>query len=208
LARVSRMQRVDREMLKAYFIAWQCRVRQQSVREFGGQPAPAMRPRASTRSGTLIMPLITVLLVPEDPLASTAFFKFQVQKTNEMKEAREAALQHLGADYFQLPELFSDEMTAVFAAGSPNAASLLGAKDVLLDFEQYAQSFRVACAVRGLRATEPARESSLWQARLFNPNVPRDAKVLGFKPDWMRTTAHPMPQSVLSRRGRALSVGY
>ena len=99
-----------------------------------------------------------LLLVPEEPSASTAFFKFQVQKTNEVEEARAAALDYLAAEYFQLPELFSDEMTAVFAAGSPSAASLLRAKDVLLDFEQYSQRFSIACTVRSLRPAEPARE--------------------------------------------------
>jgi len=169
---------------------------------------PAMRPRVSTKSGRVIVPAMTALLVPEEPSASTAFFKFQMQKTNEMEEARAAALNYLAADYFQLPELFSDEMTAVFAGGSPSVASLLRAKDLLLDFEQYSQRFHIACTVRNLRPAEPARESSLWHARLFNPNVPQDAKVLGFKPDWKRATADPMPQSALSRRGKALNVGY
>lgn len=202
------MRQVGSRILKAYFLGWQCRIRQQSVREFGGQPAPAMRPRVSTKIGTVIIPAMIVLLVPEEPSASTAFFKFQVQKTNEMEEARAAALKYLGADYFQLPELFSDEMMAVFAAGSPSVARLLRVREVLLNFEQYSQSFHIACTVRSLRPMEPARESSLWQARLFNPNVPQDAKVLGFKPDWKRATADPMPQSALSRRGKALNVGY
>jgi hypothetical protein len=202
------MRQVGNRILKTHFLGWQCRIRQQSVREFDGQPMPAMQPRVSTKIGTVIMPAMAVLLVPQEPSVSTAFFKFQVQKTNEMEEARAAALNYLAADYFQLPELFSDEMTAVFSAGSPSVASLLRARDVLLDFEQYSQSFRIACTVRALRPAEPARESSLWQARLFNPNVPQEAKVLGFKPDWKRATADPMPQSALSRRGKALGVGY
>jgi hypothetical protein len=194
------MRQIGSRILKAYFLGWQCRIRQQSVREFDGHPAPAMRPRVSTKIGTVILPAMTVLLVPEEPSASTAFFKFQVQKTNEMEEARAAALLYLGAEYFQVPELFSDEMTAVFAAGSPGVASLLRAREVLLDFEQYSQSFHIACTVRSLRAMEPARDSSLWQARVFNRNVPQDAKVLGFKPDWKRATGNPMPRSGLSRR--------
>lgn len=139
------------------------------------------------------MPAMAVLLVPQEPSASTAFFKFQVQKTNEPEEVREGALSYLGADYFQLPELFSDEMTAVFAAGSPAAASLLKAKAVLLEFEQYSQSFRMLCKASRLRSEEPARESSFWQARPFNPNLPKDVQVLSFKPDWKSATADPMP---------------
>jgi len=202
------MRHVGGRILKAHFLGWQCRIRQQSVRQFGGQPTPAMRPQVSAKSGRVIVSAMTVLLVPEEPAASTAFFKFQVQKTKEVEEARAAAINYLAADYFQLPELFSDEMTAVFAAGSPSVASLLRAKDMLLDFEQYSQRFHVACTVRSLRPAEPARESSLWQARLFNPNVPQDAKVLGFKPDWKRATADPIPQSALARGSKALNVGY
>ena len=139
------------------------------------------------------MPSMAVLVVPEEPTASTAFFKFQVQKTNDVEEAREAALRHLAADFFQIPELFSDEMTAVFGAGSPTAAGLLKAKVALLEFQQYSQSFRMLCKVRRLRAQEPARELSFWQARLFNPNLPKNAEVLSFKPDWKSATADPMP---------------
>ena len=141
------------------------------------------------------MPSVVLLLVLQEPAASTAFFKFQVQKTNEPEETRDAALKYLGADYFQSPELFSDEMTAVFAANSPAAASLLRAKEIRLDFAQYAQSFGVLCTVRGVDKKEPAREASLWQARLFNPNVPEDATVLAFRPNWKKATAEPMPQS-------------
>ena len=106
---------------------------------------------------------------------------------------RGAALRYLGADYFQLPELFSDEMTAVFGAGSPTVASLIKAKVTLLEFEQYSQSFRMLCRARRLRAEEPARESAFWQARLFNPNLPKNAEVLSFKPDWKSATANPNP---------------
>ena len=37
-----------------------------------------------------------------------------------------------------------------------------------------------------LAAKSPVRESSLWQTRLFNPNVPNDAEVLGFTPEWKK----------------------
>ncbi len=154
---------------------------------------PATQPRVSASSGRLIMPAMAVLLVPEEPSASTGFFKFQVQKTNDAEEAREAALQYLGADYFQLPELFSDEMTAVFAAGSLSAASLIKAKVALLEFEQYSQRFRMLCQTHRLGADDPARKSSFWQARIFNPNLPKNVNVLGFKPDWTSATADPMP---------------
>jgi hypothetical protein len=164
---------------------------------------PAMRPQVSTKGGDVIVPAVFLLLVPQEPVASTACFKFQVQKTNEPEEWREAGLKYLAGDYFQRPELFSDEMTAVFAADSRVAASLLRAKEVGLHFAQYSQSFHILCSVRSLRKNEPARESSLWQARLFNSDVPADANVLTFRPNWNKATAHPMPQTPsTARNGR------
>ena len=73
---------------------------------------PAMRPRVSTEGGKVILPEMAILLVPEEPMASTAFFTFQVQKSNEQEEVREAARRSRGSDYFQIPGWFWDEMTS------------------------------------------------------------------------------------------------
>lgn len=187
------MHRISNSCLKSRFLGWQCRIRQISARDYAGQPMPAMRPRVSLRSGSLMLPAMTVLLIPEVPDPSTTFFRFQVQKTNEPQRARESGLKYLAADFYQEPELFSDEMTAVFGAGSETAAALIKAREVLLDFEQYSQSFRMFAAVRRLAQRAAARQSSLCQARLFNPNIANDAVVLGFRPDWKNAAAHPMP---------------
>lgn len=185
------MQKITDDRLRAQFLAWQCRIRQMSARDYDGQPMPAMRPRVSTRKGEVLVPAMAVLLIPEDPAHSTAFFRFQVQKTNEHQKARDSGIKYLAADFYQLPELFADEMTAVFGPGSPTAQTLLRAKEVLLDFEQYTQSYRMFCKVRRLPARSAARDSSLWQTRLFNPNVPNDAEVLGFAPEWKSAAASP-----------------
>ena len=187
------MRAISDRKLRDHFLGWQCRVRQMSARDYGGQPMPAMRPRVSSRKGEMMLSAMTVLLVPEEPSVSTAFFRFQAQKTNEAQRARDAGINYLAGDFYQLPELFSDELTAVFGAGSETAAMLVKAKEVLLDFEQFSQSFRMFCAVRRLPARSPARQASLWQSRLFNPNLPNDAVVLGLKPDWKNAAAEPMP---------------
>ena len=187
------MRQITNDMIRGRFIGWQCRIRQLAAREFGGQPMPAMRPSVSARNGEVLLPAMVVLLVPQDPDPSTAFFRFQVQKTNEEQKARESGTRYMAADFYQLPELFSDEMTAVFGEGSAVAAAVLKAKEVVLDFEQYSQSYRMFCKVRRLGARNKARESSLWQSRLFNPNVPNDAEVLGFTPEWKSAVATPLP---------------
>ena len=187
------MRQISNDRLRQAFFGWQCRIRQIAARDYGGQPMPAMRPRVSTRKGETILPAMAILLVPEDPEPSTAFFRFQMQKTNEEQKARESGTKYLAADFYQLPELFSGEMTAVFGAASLSVQALLKAKEVVLDFEQYAQSYRMFCKVRRLAVKDEARQSSLWQTRLFNPNVPNDAVVLGFTPEWKSAVAVPLP---------------
>lgn len=170
--------------LQQEFIGWQCRIRQMAVRNYDGMPMPAMRPRVSSRKGEVLSAATTMLLVPEEVGPSLAFLRFQLQKTPDHKQARAAVVGYFAGEFYQLPELFSDEMTAVFAPGSDVAAGLLKRKEVLLDFEQYSQSYRMFAKVRRLTATEEARDFSLWHARAFNPNIPGDCVVLGFRPDW------------------------
>jgi hypothetical protein len=82
-------------------------------------------------------------------------------------------------------------MTAVFGPGSVTAARLLKHKEVLLDFDQYAQSYRMFCKVRKFGPKDGGLDFSLWHARVFNPNVPNDSLVLGFKPDWKSAVGAP-----------------
>jgi hypothetical protein len=187
------MKRISNSALKMSFLGWQCRIRQMAMRDHGGAPMPAMRPSVSSRKGKMLVPEMTILLVPLMPQESTAFFRFQVQKTNDERQAFEAGIKYLGGDYYQQPELFSDEMTAIFAPGSYIAADLVKAKTVLLDFAQYGQNYRMFCAVRRLPQRSSAREASLWHNRLFNPVLPNDAEVLSFKPDWKNAVADPWP---------------
>lgn len=178
------MPQSDHAALRHEFIAWQCRIRQISVRNHAGQPMAAMRPRVSSRKGELLSPALMLLLVPEAAGPSLSFLRFQLQRTAEHQAARDAVIRYLAGEFYQIPELFSDRMTAVFGAGSELAAVILQRKEVLLDFEQYSQIYRMLCKVRALAPGDEAREFSLWQARAFNPNIPGDATVLGFRPDW------------------------
>jgi hypothetical protein len=134
---------------------------------------------------------LIVLLLPLEPEESTAFFKYQVQKTNEPQKAREAGIGYLGAEFYQLPELFSDAMAAIFQPGSSLAAEMIKAKEVVLDFEQFNQSFRMFCAVRRLAKRDGAREAALWQARIFRRDLANDCDVLSFTPDWTSANADP-----------------
>jgi len=183
---------ISNEEIKDRFIGWQLRIRQIAMREHGGRPLAAMRPRVSTRKGEVVMAAMTVLMVPAAPDEATAFFRFQVMKTNEPQKVYDSVMKYLQADYFSAGTAFSDRLTALFPAGSPTAAALVEKKQVLLDFSQWSQSWRLPCRVKLLKADDEARQHTLWHNRVFNPQIGNDAVVLGLTPDWKRAQADPM----------------
>jgi len=166
------------------FLAWQCLIRQTAMREQGGRPSPGMRPRVRDTSGRELAPALTVLLVPEEPGESTAFFRFQVMKTQDPRDVYERVLDYLQADYFQQPLNFSDRLTAVLPESSPLAERLLADGSCTLEFDQFRQAYHLLCEVTLLKEGDERREASLWHNRAFNPALPDQALVLEFTPDW------------------------
>ena len=192
-----------RASLKDEFLGWQCRLRQIAMRQDGGRPSPGMRPRLLNRDGSEIASALTVLLIPQDPTESTAFFRFQVTRSADPRELYERALTFLQSDYFQQPELFSDKVVAVLPAGSPLAAALTEQGRCVLEFAQFSQAYRLPCAVFELEPGEAAREAAIWHNRLFNPALPDTVHVLAFKPDWVSaeaiTLSHGRPTTTPER---------
>lgn len=161
------------------------------MRQDSGRPSPGMQPRVRTMTGRELSSGLTVLIVPNEPAESTAFFRFQVQKSRDPREIYEKGLAFLQADHFQLPKEFSDTLTSVLPAGSSLAAALIAEGTCLLEFDQFRQFFRLPCAVFRLDNTDPAYEATIWHNRLFNPALPDDVEVLAFRPDWTSTEAKP-----------------
>lgn len=170
--------------LRDQFLFWQCRLRQIAVRSDGGRPSTGMAPKVFLSDGREVSVGMTVLLIPDEPVDSTTFFRFQVQRSNDPREIYEKGLQYLQATYFHEATGFSDQMTALFNAESSLAATLVEAGKCLLEFSQYGQEFRMLCAVERLRFDEERFQATLWHNRLFNPGLPDGVKVLTFTPDW------------------------
>ena len=59
----------------------------------------------------------------------------------------------------------------------------------MLEFAQFSQSYRLPCAAFEAEPGEAIREATLWHNRLFNPSLPDDVLVLGFRPDWKSAEA-------------------
>jgi hypothetical protein len=177
--------------LRDHFLGWQCRVRQLCVREAGGRPTEGMRPLVRLAPGGESLGRITALIVRKDPAESTARFNHIVRKTQDPAERYDDALKTLSAAYYQRPREFSDELTALFGAGSEIAQRLLATSACVLEFAQYQQTYHLPCAPRELAREDPAFQATLWHNAMFNPSIPGDARVLGLRPDWARAEADP-----------------
>lgn len=179
------------EALRRHFLGWQCRIRQHAVRKGGGQPSAGMRPSVSLADGDAKLAGIVVLIYETDPHDTTAKFRHMVRKTHDPKERLDGVIHELSAAYFQHPEDFSDQMTALFGPDSDIAARLAEAGRCVLEFDQFSQRYRIPCDVRPLAEREPGWQATFWHNSLFNPNIPGDAQILAFTPDWSEAEADP-----------------
>jgi hypothetical protein len=170
--------------LRDEFVGWQCRIRQLAARQAGGRPSAGMRPRATSPEGAELARGIVVLIVEAEPEASTTLFRYQYLKTQDPNERYDKMLEILQASYFQQPAGFSDVMTALFGAPSAVALRLLAHGRCVLEFEEYAQGYRIPCAVAPLAADHPFYQATYWHNRMFNPNLPGEVGILSFTPDW------------------------
>jgi hypothetical protein len=183
------------DAIRDHFLGWQCRIRQIAMRQDGGRPSPGMRPRVLTADGSEVAAAMTVLLIPKESAESTAFFRFQVQRSHDPRDVYERGLAFLQADFYQQPTLFSDQLTAVLAADAAVAERLLEEAGCTLEFDQFSQRFRLPCAVEQLAPGDPAWEASIWHNRVFNPSLSDSALILGFNPNWDLASADPLPQN-------------
>lgn len=179
------------EALRLHFLGWQCRIRQLSVRQAGGRPTAAMMPRALLGDeGRDLGPLV-VLITKAAPAEVTAQFRHMARRTHDPAERYEAAIKFLSAAYYQRPQEFSDELTALFGPDSETAEALLSDGSCRLLFSQYQQSYDLPCRVRMLSETDPAFQATYWHNALFNPKLPGEVRILGLQPDWAKAEAEP-----------------
>lgn len=177
--------------VREHFLGWQCRVRQHAVRHAGGRPSPGMRPHVIIGRQKELLGPITMLIIKREPEETTAQFRHMAQRTHDPGDRYDSALRTLAAAYYQRPEEFSDEMTALFGPGFSIASRLLKARHGTLDFEQYNQRYQIPCTVSDLPEKHPAYQATYWHNSLFNPAIPSDIQILAFRPDWRRATADP-----------------
>lgn len=179
--------------LREFFMRWQCRVRQMIMREEAGRPGPAIMPEVTLPGAEAPLGSIITLICKSPQFSLTPELKHMALKTNDPALRREAALRYFAETYYQKAGEFSDILTATFPPRSPGAAELREAKRVTLTFEAFSQRFDLDCRVWLLGENNPLWQATFAHNRLFNPDLPGDTVILGFEPDWARSSADPGP---------------
>lgn len=166
------------------FLGWQCRIRQLSVRQSGGRPTSGMQPRVYLPPEQRSLGEIVVLIRKTASREVTSQLQHMVRKTRDPAQRHASALGFLAAAYYQRPDEFSDELTALFGPRCALVERLLAARQCTLDFEQYEQRYRLRCRVAALTESDEAFQFTYWHNSLFNPAIPGGVRVLAFRPDW------------------------
>ena len=177
--------------MKDKFIKWQCHTRQMMMRDNQGRPYAAIMPEVYLAGQDASVGALITILNKLPSYSQTPEMLHMARKTNDPAQARSQAIQFFSATYYQKFRQFSDVLSATFPPGSGGAAQLMEAGSCRLGFEAYAQRFDLDCTVTPL-----AQQSALYQAtmahnRLFNSGLSSETIVLGFEPDWEKSTATP-----------------
>jgi len=179
--------------LRTAFLRWQCRVRQIIMREHRGRPAEGIVPAVTLAGETEPLGHIITVMVKAPHASKTPEMRHMVQRTHDPAARREAALKLFSEFYYQKPDEFSDTLTATFPPDSAGAARIRAAERCRLTFQAFNQRFDLDCRVWRLAEQNPLWQATYWHNLLFNPALPADTVVLGFEPDWTRSTAEPWP---------------
>ena len=172
------------ETIREQFLAWQCRIRQISVRKHHGMPQPGMMPAFSRDDGSVVTDSLTVLILHNDPEPSTSEFRHIVKRTHDPQKRADDAIKLLSAVHYQYSNQFSDRLTALFSEGSGIAALLLKDGAGRLEFSQFGQTFTIPCTVSRLEKEDPAWQATFWHNHMFNPRISDSSIILAFSPDW------------------------
>ncbi|NQV47286.1 MAG: hypothetical protein HQ504_05830 [Rhodospirillaceae bacterium] len=171
--------------MREQFIAWQCRIRQMSIRDHEGEPLEGMKARIEDTGGRLIGEAVTVVIVHKDPAEATDAFRHIVKKTHDPKSRRDDALKLLSSTHYQYPDEFSDCFTALFSEGSGIAKALSKDGRCRLSFSQFGQSFTFLSGVSRLNKDDAAWAATFWHNHMFNPGLSETVSILQFSPDWL-----------------------
>ncbi|HKJ88602.1 MAG TPA: hypothetical protein VKA48_08855, partial [Gammaproteobacteria bacterium] len=152
----------DIRAMEQEFLKWQCRIRQRSVREYGGRPDEGVQPWLILADQEEPVARIVTVLVKKDPRDDNAQLRFINQKTMDPQERYKKGLQHLQEWFYQHPEEFSDRITALFGPESEVAKRLEDEGQCTLHFADRHRTYRLPCKATALGEDSPAYQATYW----------------------------------------------
>ena len=150
-----------------------------------------MCPTVFLESGEQVASALTLVLVPAQPQESIQQLRFMSKKTYDPQERYKKAMQLLSSTFYQHIEDFSGLLTGLFSNDSKIAKILQKEKRCVLKFDYQQQSFSIFCSVREFSKDKEDYEFTYWHNLLFNPYLSPEVKVIGFEPDWSKSSANP-----------------
>lgn len=165
------------------FIGWQCRLRQIAMREAKGQPSSGMCPKCFSTDGRYLGQIV-VLLVRKKPVHDVSQLKHIFLTTQDPFIRYQNALRHLSAGYYQSPQEFSHEITALFDTSMMLPTTLISSGGCILEFSQYSATYRLRASIRRLETSELFYQFTYWHNSCFNQKMPETIQVLSFSLDW------------------------
>lgn len=164
------------------FIAWQCRLRKQCVRELGGKPTLGMGAGVYSISGGDEQSRMSFLIVRKDSAPRTDEFRHVVRKTPDSSEWVKNGLRILSELHYHEIDQFVNQLTALFSLDSALADALLKAGRCHLKFAEKSVDYGFDFDVELLAEEDEHFQATYWHNRLFNPTLPGQVRVLGFTP--------------------------
>jgi len=189
---IIRLESANQE-LKQYFMLWQCRLRQMMMREREGKPDEAIMPQLLLGDSDEALGHIITLICKRPEYSKVPELKQMVRGTFDPAIRRKKALTLFSETYYQKAAEFSDILTCTFSPDSQGARKIRQAGTCTLLFEALNQRYTLHCKVWRLSQHNPLWQATYWHNILFNPSLPGDTLVLGFEPDWAKSSADPMP---------------
>lgn len=177
--------------LKSAFLRWQCRVRQMAMRDADGRPDDGIMPAVTLAGAEAPLGHIITVLSKAPGYSVVPEMQHMAARTQDPAERRRKAIEFFSSAYYQKHGEFSDILTATFPPASPGAKQIRGAERCRLEFSAYSQGFTLECRVWKLAPKNPLYQATMAHNALFNPALSPATEVLGFEPDWERSTAEP-----------------
>jgi hypothetical protein len=164
------------------FIAWQCRLRKQSMRELGGRPSAGMGAAVYSVSGGDEQSRMQFLILRKESESRTDEFRHIVRKTPDTNEWLKNGLRILAEMHYHETNQFQNRLSALFSLDSALADALLDAGACHLKFAEKSIDYGFDFDVEALAEDDELFQATYWHNRLFNPTLPGKVRILGFTP--------------------------